>query len=147
MCIRDRENTFGVAFMEIVMNSSGAIDNITLELEMEEPCVECDSSIAELTFKYTGSTNQTPVRVETADGEIIFEDLLNLNEEFTVTINNTDGTFESDIILFVNDLEVAFLDADCTQIIGPGYVIPDLEVVSGVTQTGNQLCPVEISIG
>ncbi len=141
------ENTSGVSSMEIIMNSSGAIDNIALDIETQEPCVDCDSSIAELTFKFTGSIDQTPVRVETADGEIIFEQLLNSNEEFTVSIDNTDGTFESDLIVFVDELQVAFLDADCTQVIGPGYIIPDLEVVSGITETGNQLCPVEVTAG
>ncbi len=143
------EDTSNVAYMEIIMNSSGAIDNIALELEKQNDCVECDSSITELTFKYTGTTTQAPapVRVETPDGTVIFEDVLDFNEEFTITITNSDGTFESDIIIYVDDLQVAFLDADCTQAIGPGYVVPDLEVVSGITQTGNELCPVEISAG
>lgn len=141
----DLENTANVAFMEIIMNSSGAIDNIALELETQKPCVECDSSITELTFQYTG--DQADVRVETPDGEILYNNILNLNDEFTVAITTTDGTFESDIIIFIENESIAFLDADCYQIIGPGYIIPNLEIISGTTETGNQLCPVEILIG
>lgn len=143
----DLENTNGVAFMEIIMNSSGAIDNIALELETEKPCSECNSGISELTFKYTGDTQQAPIRIENLNGEVIFEAALNTNEEFTITIDETDGTFESDIVLYVENEQVAFLDMDCYQVIGPGYIIPYLEIVSVLTQTGDQLCPVEVSIG
>ncbi|WP_299119923.1 hypothetical protein [uncultured Winogradskyella sp.] len=143
----DLENTSDVAFMEIIMNSSGAIDNIALEMETEEACVECDSSIVELTFMYNGFTQQAPIRIETSEGEIIFESILQLNEEFTVTGNALDGTFGSEIVIFIENEQVAVLATDCSQIIGPGYYIQGLILVSGTTQTGSQLCPVEISIG
>ncbi|MFP4845151.1 hypothetical protein [Winogradskyella sp. PE311] len=139
----DLENTTDIAFMEIVMNSSGAIDNIALEIETEETCVECDSAITELTFKYIGGSQEAPVRVETSDGIIIFNSVLELNEEFTVTGNTDNNTFGDEIILFVDNEQVATLITDCSQVIGPGFIIPDLEIVSGITQSGNQLCPVQ----
>ncbi len=140
----DLENTSGVVFMEIIMNSSGAIDNIALELETEEPCVECDSSIVELTFKYTGGLQQAPIRIETPEGDIIFDSTLQINEEFTVTGNASDGTFGSEIIVFIENEQIAVLATDCSEPIGPGFILPDLDIVSGITQTGGQLCPVQI---
>lgn len=143
----DLENTSGVAFMEIIMNSSGAIDNIALELETEEPCVECDSSIVELTFRYIGGSQQAPVRIESLEGEVIFDSTLQINEEFTITGSTSDGTFESEIVVFIENEQQAVIATDCSQVIGPGFFLPGLMVVSGVTQTGSQLCPVEILIG
>ena len=139
----DLENTSGVAFMEIIMNSSGAIDNIALELETAEPCVECDSSIVKLTFRYTGGSQQAPVRIETPEGDVIFDSTVQINEEFTVTGNASDGTFGSEIIVFVENEQIAILATDCSEPIGPGFLILDLDIVSGITQTGGQLCPVE----
>ncbi|WP_400076672.1 hypothetical protein [Winogradskyella sp. R77965] len=143
----DLENTNGVAFMEIIMNSSGAIDNIALDLETEEACVECDSSIVELTFKYNGFEQQAPIRIETPEGEIIFDSIIQRHEEFTVTGNISDGTFGNEIIIYIENEQIAVLTTDCSQVIGPGYYIEGLELISGTTQTGRQLCPVEISIG
>ena len=140
----DLEKTSGVAFMEIIMNSSGAIDNIALELESEEPCIECDSGIVELTFIYNGASQQAPVRIETPEGDIIFDNTIQINEEFSVTGTASDGTFGNEIIIFVENQQIAVLATDCSEPIGPGYILPGLEIISGITQTGGQLCPVEI---
>ncbi|WP_282041287.1 hypothetical protein [Winogradskyella flava] len=143
----DLENTSGVAFMEIIMNSSGAIDNISLELETEENCVDCDSNITQLVFEYVGFSPQAIVRIETSDGQLIFENTLQVNEEFTLTGNNTDGTFSDSIVLFVDGEQVDILATDCSEVIGPGLFIPGLEIVSGTTLSGGQLCPVETTGG
>ena len=141
----DLERTSGVVFMEIIMNSSGAIDNIALELETEAPCVACDSSITALTFKYTGALSPADIRFETLSGDVIFNSTLQLNEEFTITGNASDGTFDSELIAFIENEEVAVLATDCSQAIGPGYIITGLEIISGTTATGGQLCPVVIA--
>lgn len=141
----DLNGTSGVAFMEIIMNSSGAIDNIAFELETEKPCVACDSNIVELTFKYMGDLSEASIRIETLEGDVIFNNILQSNEEFTISGNAANGTFESDIIIFIENEEVATLATDCSQAIGPGYIITGLEVVSGTTATRGQLCPVEIA--
>jgi hypothetical protein len=140
----DLEQTANVAFMEIIMNSSGAIDNISLEMEVQEACVECDSAITELTFKYAGDTPQGTVQIQTADGTILFDELLDLDDEFTITGNTAEGIFEGDLILIVND-QMAQVATDCSLPIGPGFFLNGLFVVSGVTQSGGQLCPVEIA--
>jgi hypothetical protein len=140
----DLEKTAGVAFMEIIMNSSGAIDNIALELESEEQCIECDSSIVELTFMYNGGSPEAPIRIETLEGDIIFENTMQLNEVFTVMGNTSDGSFGSEITIFVDNQQVAILATDCSEPIGPGYFLPELQLISGLTETGGQLCPVEI---
>jgi hypothetical protein len=141
----DLEGTASVAFMEIIMNSSGAIDNIALDMEIEEPCVVCDSSIVELTFKYTGSLPEANVRFETLEGDVLYNNALQPNEAFTIAGNAIDGTFESDIIAFIENEEVAILATDCSQVIGPGYILTGLEIISGTMQTGGQLCPVVIA--
>lgn len=140
----DLQSTSNVAFMEIIMNSSGAIDNIALELETEEPCVECDSSIVELTLKYIGGLSEANVRFETVSGDIIFDDILQLDEEFTITGNASDGTFSSELLVFVENQQVDILTTDCSQVVGPGFILDGLEVISGITQSGGQLCPVQI---
>lgn len=140
----DLQNTSGVAFMEIIMNSSGAIDNIALELETEEECVECDSSIVELAFKNLGGSNSA-IRIETVNNTIIFNDTVDLDETFTIFGDNDDGTFSSDIIIFINDTQVGQLAMDCTEVIGPGLFVNNLEVISGMTATGGQLCPVIVA--
>jgi hypothetical protein len=131
----DLERTSGVAFMEIIMNSSGAIDNIDLELETEKPCAACDSRSVELTFKYTGAVSLASVRFETLEGNVIFDNTLHVNEEFTISGNAADGRFESELIVYIENEEITILATDCSQVIGPGYIITGLEVVSGRTQT------------
>lgn len=141
----DLQSTANVAFMEIVMNSSGAIDNIALEMEIEEPCVDCDSNIVELTFRYDGILQDTPIRIETPEGEVLFEDTLQTNEEFTITTSALDGTLGSDLVVFVDNEQVANLATDCTQVLGPDFIFGDIEIIAGVTETGGQLCPVQIA--
>ena len=143
----DLEKTSGVAFMEIIMNSSGAIDNISFDLETEVPCVDCDSNIVELSFINTNSAEQTAIRFETPEGEVVYDGILQTNEEFTISGTNIDGSFGSELILFVNDESRATLLTDCSQAIGPGFFLPSLLISSGTTLSGGQLCPVEIFIG
>lgn len=140
----DLENTADVAFMEIIMNNSGAIDNIALEMEIEEDCVECDSHIVSLSFRYNRNTSSS-VRVETLDAEVLFDDILELNDEFTISGNAPDGTFTSDLIIFVDDQELTTLATDCSQVIGPNFLIVNLEVIAGETLSGGQLCPVQVA--
>ena len=141
----DLNATANVAFMEIIMNSSGAIDNIALDLEIEEPCVDCDSSITELTFRYNGNSQDVPVRVETPEGNLLFEDTLATNAEFTITLSETEGTLGSDLVVFVDGQQVTTLATDCSQVLGPNYILGDLEIIGGMTETGGQLCPVQVS--
>jgi hypothetical protein len=139
----DLQSTSDVAFMEIIMNSSGAIDNIAFEMEIDEPCVNCDSNIVELTFRYNGVLQDAPIRIETPAGEVLFEDALQTNEEFTITTNALDGNLGSDLVVFVDNEQIATLATDCTQVLGPDFIIGYLEIIAGVTETGGQLCPVE----
>ncbi len=140
----DLENTSEVAYMEIVMNNSGAIDNIAIDIETQEDCVECDSDIVSLSFRYNGTT-PSMVRIETLDGDILFNDTLELNDEFTVSGNDVEGTFTSDLVLFVDDQELTTLATDCSQVIGPDFIIVDLVIIAGETLSGGQLCPVEVA--
>ncbi|WP_461587147.1 hypothetical protein [Winogradskyella sp.] len=141
----DLLNTSGASYMEIIMNSSGAVDNIALEIENEVPCVTCDSSIAELSFTYIGGLEQASIRFETISGDIIFENTVLLNEEFTIYGDENNGAFSSDLLVFINDQQTDILATDCSQIIGPGFVISGLEVTYGETITGGQLCPAQLS--
>ncbi|WP_411895191.1 hypothetical protein [Winogradskyella sp. A2] len=139
------QSTPNVAFMEIIMNSSGAIDNIALDMEIEEPCVDCDSNIVELSFRYNGFLQGVPIRVETPEGEILLEGALETNAEFTVTMSELDGTLGKDLIVFVDNEQVSTLATNCSQVIGPGYLFGDFEIIDGFTETGGQLCPVVIA--
>ncbi|WP_431157860.1 DUF7467 domain-containing protein [Winogradskyella poriferorum] len=141
----DLFETTNVAFMEIIMNSSGAIDNIALEMEIEEPCVDCDSAISELTIRYNGQLQDAPLRVETIDGVLVFEGTISASDEFSISTNEDEGTLGVDLLFFINDEQVSQIATDCSQVIGPGYITGDLEVVSGTTETGGQLCPVSIA--
>jgi hypothetical protein len=141
----DLQSTANVAFMEIIMNSSGAIDNIALDMEIEEPCVDCDSNIVELTLRYNGVLQDAAIRIETPEGVILFEDALQTNDEFTITTSAIDGTLGTDLVVFVDNEQVATLATDCTQVLGPDFIFGDLEIIAGVTETGGQLCPVQIA--
>lgn len=141
----DFQATANVAFMEIIMNSSGAIDNIALDIEIEEPCVDCDSSIVELTLRYNGILQEVPVRFETPEGVVVFEDSISANDEFTVTTSEGEGTLGSDLMVFIDNQQVTTVATDCSQVIGPGLFLGDLEVISGTTATGSLLCPIQVS--
>ena len=139
----DLENTPGVAFMEIVMNNSGAIDNIAFEMTEEEACVACDSDINSLIFRYLGETDNANIRVESEDGELIFENTLQIGETFEVRRENGEALGEG-INIFLNDQLVTGIPTDCSEAVGPGFFIEFIEIISGTTVSGGQLCPVEI---
>jgi hypothetical protein len=141
----DLEDTSNVAFMEIIMNSSGAVDNIALQLVTEEPCVACDSSITELTFRYIGGLQEAPIRFETPSGDVVFNSTVGLDQELTLSSDVLDGSFGNEFIIFVNNTEEITFFTDCSQIIGPGSLLAGLEVISGTTETGGQLCPVQVA--
>lgn len=140
----DLENTTNVAFMEILMNNSGAIDNIAMEIETMEDCVECDSSITSIVFRYIGESPEAMIRIVQENDEVIFEDSIPQGGEFEINGALADETFGGDITLFLNDQRVGTLATDCSEVIGPGFFIEGLEIISGRTLNGGQLCPIEI---
>ncbi|NER14840.1 hypothetical protein GWK08_15395 [Leptobacterium flavescens] len=140
----DLESTPNVAFMEIAMNNSGAIDNISLETEAMEGCVDCDSDIVSLSFRYIGEVAEADVRIATGDDETIFEATISQGGEFTINGTDSEGRFGSDIEIFINGQNIAMLATDCSQVIGPGFFLEGLEITSGRTLSGGMLCPVEV---
>jgi hypothetical protein len=58
--------------------------------------------------------------------------------------NNPDGTFSSELNIFINGQQVDTLVTDCSQVVGPGFILDSLEVVAGETATGGLLCPVQL---
>lgn len=140
----DLENTSNVAIMELVMNSSGAIDNLAFNITTEEACVDCDSSIAELTFRNNNS-GDSEIRIETTDGSLVFEGIVGMDDIFTISGNETDGSFSGNLVLLVNNDSPRSLATDCSQVVGPGLVLGSLEIVSGRTSNGGGLCPVQVA--
>jgi hypothetical protein len=141
----DLENTPNVAFMEIVMNSSGAIDNITFDMEAEELCTDCDSSLAELTFRYNGSSGNVPLSIETTDGDMVFDGTVDMDDEITVFGNAADGSFTGNLSIIIDGSQAGSIATDCSQVVGPGLLVGSLEVIAGRTTFGGVLCPVQIA--
>lgn len=140
----DLENTSDVAIMELVMNSSGAIDNLIFSITSEEVCVDCDGNIVQLTFK-NNSSDDSEIRVETSDGSLVFEGLVAMDDTFTISGNELDGSFSGNLLVFVNNNAPQNLATDCSQVVGPGLLVGSLEVVSGKTSNGGSLCPVQVA--
>ena len=141
----DLENIVGVAFMEIIMNSSGAIDNIAFEMAVEEVCISCDSSISELSFIFNGGASGSVIRIETVDGVLIFEEELKMDDTFSVFGDNEDGSFSGNLVFFSDGDQIGGLATDCSQIVGPGTFVRELEVTEGRTTSGGVLCPVQVA--
>ena len=111
---------------------------------------ECDGKVTELTLKYTGDESADIVVAQKKDGIKVFEGFIDPSaigfEEddriFTFSGLDKDGTLGTEIIIYVNGFEYTRIHTSCSKPIGPGLIMGDFEVLSGLSRNGGVLPPV-----
>jgi hypothetical protein len=101
--------------------------------------------LAELTFRYNGSSGNVPLSIETTDGDMVFDGTVDMDDEITVFGNAADGSFTGNLSIIIDGSQAGSIATDCSQVVGPGLLVGSLEVIAGRTTFGGVLCPVQIA--
>lgn len=123
---------------------------ITKDLpEAEVGCEDCIGDVNQITFKWDWHHDYR-VRLyqryeNTCYAVKIFDDVVGQNEEMAVSGTNADGTFGKWIYVYVGNCYYTKFQVDCNLNIGPGYKRGVVEVVSGTSTSGGELCDYEPS--
>ena len=107
-------------------------------------CNDCDGKITNLTLKYLGDEANAMVTVKQKNGgQVVFDEVVAPDAEFSFTGMDTKGTLTSEIIITVNGANATTIHTSCSQPIGPGLIAGDFEVVEGESRNGGLLCPID----
>lgn len=154
--IRDLALTQGAGFtpgcgelMAIVLVPDGKQSLIIgkeVEGEVEE-CSDCIGKVTDLTLQWNWH-NDYRVRVYQRLGNScwagkIFDETVGLNDEIDLSGVNNNGTFGKWLYIYVGNCYYTKIKTNCHLNIGPGYKRGVLEVVSGQSTQGGELCEYE----
>lgn len=120
---------------------------ITKDLPEADECSDCVGDVNQITFKWDWH-NDYRVRLyqryeNTCYAVKIFDDVVGLNDEMAVSGVNHDGTFGDWIYVYVGNCYYTKFKTNCYLNIGPGYKRGVVEVVSGTSTYGGELCEYE----
>jgi len=115
----------------------------------EAECNDCIGDVNQITFKWDWH-NDYRVRLyqryeNTCYAVKIFDNVVGQNEEMAVSGTNADGTFGKYIYVYVGNCYYTKFKVNCDLNIGPGYKRGVVEVVSGTSTAGGELCDYEPS--
>jgi hypothetical protein len=120
---------------------------IAQEIPAEEECSDCEGKVTDLTLNWDWH-NSYRVRVyqryeNTWHAVKIFDQVVGPNENFDLSGVNHDGTFGRKLYIFVGHCYYTRINTNCYVNIGPGYRRGVIEVVSGQSSLGGELCEYE----
>ncbi|MDG4715584.1 hypothetical protein [Winogradskyella marincola] len=115
----------------------------------EAECNDCIGDVNQITFKWDWY-NDYRVRLyqryeNTCYAVKIFDSVVGHNDEMAVSGTNADGTFGKYIYVYVGNCYYTKFKVNCDLNIGPGYKRGVVEVVSGTSTSGGELCDYEPS--
>lgn len=102
-------------------------------------CGACDGKVQELTLRYDGFATST-IEVRQKQGEIVFNQVVSPQGEFTFIGVDHQGTLSPDIDILVNGVINGEYHTSCSVPIGIGSVSGDFEIVAGFSRSGGALC-------
>ncbi len=104
-------------------------------------CSDCEGRVTELTLEYT---NNKPalITIFQKEGELVFNNTLNPNEQFSITGVDKKNTLSPWIDIFIDNIPTTRIHTSCSEPIGPGLVSGYFIVISGKSKIGGNLCPV-----
>ena len=120
--------------------------NFRLEVAPDE-CDDCIGDVTDLTLNWDWH-NDYRVRVyqryeNTWCATKIFDSVVGANENFTINGANADGSFGNYVYIYVGNCYYTKIKTNCWLNIGPGYRRGVVEVVSGHSSEGGELCEYE----
>lgn len=109
-----------------------------------DECNDCEGKVTDLTLNWDWH-NPYRVRVyqrveNTCYATKIFDQTVNAGEDFSFSGTNHDGTIGTWAYIYVGNCYYTKIRTNCDINIGPGYVKGVLEVVSGNSSNGGELC-------
>jgi hypothetical protein len=113
-------------------------------IEAVEECNDCTGKVDSMTFNWDWY-NDYRVRLyqrneNTCYATKIFDGVVGQDDNFSVNGANHDGTFGKWIYVYVGNCYYTKFRTDCYLNIGPGYQRGVVEVVSGTSTHGGELC-------
>ncbi len=120
--------------------------NFRLEAQPDE-CDDCIGKVTNLTLNWDWHHDYR-VRVYQRYGNTcyatkIFDGVVGANENFTINGANNNGTFGKWVYIYVGNCYYTKIKTNCYLNIGPGYRRGVVEVVSGYSSQGGELCEYE----
>lgn len=118
--------------------------------EIEE-CGACEGKVTRLELRYTGAVAGAQVRVVAKRGPEnveVFNASVSPGGVFELIgpaggTPGFEGTLGTEIEIFVGGVENASIHTSCSVEVGPGFTAGDFVVVSGASQQGGPLCPID----
>ncbi|SCX88432.1 hypothetical protein SAMN05192588_0091 [Nonlabens sp. Hel1_33_55] len=136
--VNQREYYVGPHFSMEDMETLLAVGNIGV-LDPPVECSDCDGGLDRLAFQYNGDKTAR-VSVKQSNGQVIFQQDLDPEEQFTITGTGHDNTFGDKIYIYVNHHKVAKIHTDCEESVLVGDTFDDFEVVDGNSVLGGPIC-------
>ncbi|WP_178988875.1 hypothetical protein [Winogradskyella schleiferi] len=120
--------------------------NFRIEPKVDE-CDDCQGKVDNLTFKWNWHNDYRVRLYQRSENSCyatkIFDEVVGSDNDFTVDGTNADGTFGKWIYVYVGHCYYTKFRTDCHLNIGPGYKRGVMEVVSGTSTDGGELCEYE----
>ena len=109
-----------------------------------EECDDCTGKVTDLTLNWDwhcGYDIKVYQRYENSCyATKIFDEHVGAGEDFTIAGSNANGTFGKYVYIYLNGCYYTKIKTNCYLNIGPGYTKGVLEVVSGNSTQGGELC-------
>ena len=108
-------------------------------------CGPCIGQVSELTLQYNGA-EPADILVTMFQGGtlfILFDGLVPSGGQFDLIgpVDSTpSGTLDTNILLYVDNVENTEIHTSCSEAIGPGMVFGDFLVIAGASRIGGPLC-------
>lgn len=122
-----------------------ANDSVTVTVEEPvEPCGECKGGVTDLTLRYLGTAPATVAIYNDSDAKadkLLFQGLVNPGEEISISAPAGDDKLNNDISVWIDGVFNTKIHTSCSQIIGPGLIVGDFEVVEGRSKDNGPICP------
>ncbi|WP_339136531.1 MAG: SdrD B-like domain-containing protein [Candidatus Electrothrix sp. GW3-4] len=106
-----------------------------------DECGDCEGKVTLLTLKFNGDDTAN-IEVKMKDGPTVFSEYVHAGNEFSFSGQDKNGTFGTEITLFVDGDQNTKIHTSCSQPIGPGLVRGSFEVVKAISKEGGLICPV-----
>ncbi len=143
---------FGIVLIPFDENNEVTKQSLIITKSKRVPplveCGECEGKVTELELQYNGTAAadivvKTKKKGESSDTKVVFDLPVGAGGTFSFVGNDEKGTLGTEITIYVNGVENTKIHTSCSQPIGPGLIIGDLEVISGSSRNGGELCPID----
>jgi hypothetical protein len=136
------EAKYSTTRTQLILNTENCDDNSTPPPPPVDPdCQVCDGKVTQMTLRYEGSQAAT-IRVEQKKEGVIFEQIVQPAETFTVYGTDKQATLGTEISIYLDGILNTKIHTSCSQPIGPGLTFGSFTIVEAYSRNGGLMCPV-----